>query len=63
MIDSARPLTRVSELASALAGAGPPVVLDVRWRLAGLDAALYVGSWSSWVARPGHPVATGPRPG
>jgi thiosulfate/3-mercaptopyruvate sulfurtransferase len=32
-------------------------------RLAGLDAALYVGSWSSWVATPDHPVATGSEPG
>jgi thiosulfate/3-mercaptopyruvate sulfurtransferase len=27
--------------------------------LAGLPAALYVGSWSNWVADPGRPVATG----
>jgi thiosulfate/3-mercaptopyruvate sulfurtransferase len=32
-------------------------------RLAGLGAALYVGSWSGWVANPDHPVATGPQPG
>jgi thiosulfate/3-mercaptopyruvate sulfurtransferase len=31
--------------------------------LAGIPAALYVGSWSGWVADPGRPVATGPRPG
>jgi thiosulfate/3-mercaptopyruvate sulfurtransferase len=31
--------------------------------LAGGPAALYVGSWSSWVADPGRPVATGPQPG
>jgi thiosulfate/3-mercaptopyruvate sulfurtransferase len=31
--------------------------------LAGIPAALYVGSWSGWVADPGHPVATGPAPG
>jgi thiosulfate/3-mercaptopyruvate sulfurtransferase len=28
----------------------------------GLDAALYVGSWSAWSADPSHPVATGPEP-
>jgi len=28
--------------------------------LAGIPAALYVGSWSGWVADPGRPVATGP---
>lgn len=27
--------------------------------LAGIPAALYVGSWSAWVADPTHPVATG----
>ena len=26
------------------------------------DAALYVGSWSNWVADPERPVATGPEP-
>jgi thiosulfate/3-mercaptopyruvate sulfurtransferase len=31
--------------------------------LAGVPAALYVGSWSGWVADPGRPVATGPDPG
>ena len=27
--------------------------------LAGIPAALYVGSWSNWVADPARPVATG----
>ncbi|PWR12365.1 sulfurtransferase [Micromonospora acroterricola] len=27
------------------------------------DAALYVGSWSNWVADPSRPVASGPTPG
>jgi thiosulfate/3-mercaptopyruvate sulfurtransferase len=31
--------------------------------LAGLPAALYVGSWSNWVADPSRPVATGADPG
>ena len=30
--------------------------------LAGIPAALYVGSWSNWVADPSRPVATGPGP-
>jgi thiosulfate/3-mercaptopyruvate sulfurtransferase len=30
--------------------------------LAGRPAALYVGSWSGWIADPGRPVATGPQP-
>jgi thiosulfate/3-mercaptopyruvate sulfurtransferase len=28
--------------------------------VAGVPAALYVGSWSNWVADPARPVATGP---
>lgn len=31
--------------------------------LAGIPAALYVGSWSEWVTDPARPVATGPLPG
>jgi thiosulfate/3-mercaptopyruvate sulfurtransferase len=30
--------------------------------LAGIPAALYVGSWSNWVADPARPVAVGPGP-
>ena len=29
-------------------------------RIAGVDAALYPGSWSAWSADPDRPVATGP---
>ncbi|WP_129293811.1 sulfurtransferase [Streptomyces lydicus] len=31
--------------------------------VAGVPAALYVGSWSEWSADPARPVATGPQPG
>jgi len=32
-------------------------------RLAGVDAALYPGSWSQWSSDPDRPVAVGPEPG
>jgi thiosulfate/3-mercaptopyruvate sulfurtransferase len=32
-------------------------------QLAGIQAALYAGSWSNWVADPARPVATGSDPG
>jgi thiosulfate/3-mercaptopyruvate sulfurtransferase len=31
--------------------------------VAGVPAALYVGSWSNWIADPARPVATGPERG
>mgnify|MGYP003336303070 CR=1 FL=1 len=29
----------------------------------GIEAGMYVGSWSAWVGDPRRPVATGARPG
>jgi thiosulfate/3-mercaptopyruvate sulfurtransferase len=44
---------------SGVSGAHQVLALAV----AGIDAALYPGSWSEWSADPSRPVATGPEPG
>jgi thiosulfate/3-mercaptopyruvate sulfurtransferase len=52
------------ERVGAYCGSGVTAAQEVlALELAGIPAALYIGSWSNWLAEPGHPVATGPDPG
>jgi thiosulfate/3-mercaptopyruvate sulfurtransferase len=55
---------RPGEAVGVYCGSGVSAAQEVAaLAVAGIDAALYVGSWSEWSADPARPAATGPDPG
>ncbi|RIJ52091.1 sulfurtransferase, partial [Clavibacter lycopersici] len=55
---------RPGDIVGVYCGSGVTAAHEVAaLAIAGIDAALYPGSWSAWSNRPDRPVATGAEPG